>query len=393
MFLLKTAEQIALLVVICFSFSNFTFALSLNKKRSFLRILGISFSVPLMLSILTVIYPLTVFQLSLLYYTDFLLLVLLVLLCILWRRHNNYQMQLLLITSYIIMVLFGLRYVNEVSNILWLTQILIFLAILCPIIIIGLTKKEIKDGGLFYSALLIMGICQAALLMFPAYSQFSLVIGKSISYFLLFYYLCKKNKEPYINKIKEANEKLGDLSKTINIEVKKRVKEIEQHNEYLQNLARIDGLTNAFNKKAILGLIKNMVEEPNAEHFTILIFDIDNFKNINDTLGHISGDRVLKKVAQIAKNNIREIDNFGRYGGDEFIIVLPRTTISDVLFVAERFRKKIKEGIEGISVSIGVAEFPKDGKSENELLVAADRGLYHSKMRGKNAVSHNNESI
>jgi diguanylate cyclase (GGDEF)-like protein len=200
-------------------------------------------------------------------------------------------------------------------------------------------------------------------------------------------YILKNTRGPYVARVKKAESRLADLNNTINYEVKKKIVEIERHNQHLQKLVHKDSLVDAYNKKGIMNILKEMVEEPGSERFTIMLFDIDDFKRINDSQGHITGDKVLKKVARIAKENIRGFDILGRYGGDEFLIILPGTTLTDAMIVAERFRKSIGSEPE-LSVSIGVAAFPEDGKAVQEIIEVADAGLYESKRIGKNAVSH-----
>ncbi|NLO97521.1 MAG: GGDEF domain-containing protein, partial [Peptococcaceae bacterium] len=89
----------------------------------------------------------------------------------------------------------------------------------------------------------------------------------------------------------------------------------------------------------------------------------------------------------IAKDNIRSIDVLGRYGGDEFLIILPGTTVEEALRVAERFRQQAKAQ-SGSTVSIGIASYPADGKTVQELINVADKGMYQAKNKGKNAVTH-----
>jgi len=125
--------------------------------------------------------------------------------------------------------------------------------------------------------------------------------------------------------------------------------------------------------------------------FTVMMFDIDNFKGVNDNYGHVTGDICLKTLASIARKNIRDDDFLGRYGGDEFIIVLSHIDVHDAKPIAERFRRKVNETKSPhFSISLGMASFPTDGASQNELLEVADHGLYYSKEKGKNAVSYSN---
>ena len=160
-------------------------------------------------------------------------------------------------------------------------------------------------------------------------------------------------------------------------------------NEKLLELSKTDSLTKAYNKLAIMNIIEKLTTSKARQTFSILMFDIDKFKTINDTLGHVTGDMCIRTLVSIAQANIRSIDYLGRYGGDEFIIVLPTLSANDARIVAERFRSKVAEtNNPRFTVSIGIATFPEDGKTVKELISAADIGLYRAKERGRNAVSH-----
>ncbi|HYE83090.1 MAG TPA: GGDEF domain-containing protein [Clostridia bacterium] len=192
-----------------------------------------------------------------------------------------------------------------------------------------------------------------------------------------------------MEKINESEKLKEVLEHSLNKEVKKRVFEIERSNERLLEISKTDLLTKAFNKITILNIIEKLINSKKEEIFSILMFDIDNFKIINDSLGHVTGDICLKTLANIASGNIREVDYLGRYGGDEFIIVLPALAENEAKFVAERFKKKVNETSNPkFTVSIGIATYPYDGRTVKDLISAADKGLYKSKSKGKNTISH-----
>jgi diguanylate cyclase (GGDEF)-like protein len=128
-------------------------------------------------------------------------------------------------------------------------------------------------------------------------------------------------------------------------------------------------------------------------NFSLLMLDLDHFKETNDRFGHLVGDVILKEVARILKSNLREIDIIGRYGGEEFAIVLAGTPRSSGHQVAERIRENIERAIfkaydEVVSttVSIGVSVFPDDGPDIDSLIEAADKALYKAKETGRNRV-------
>ncbi len=129
--------------------------------------------------------------------------------------------------------------------------------------------------------------------------------------------------------------------------------------------------------------------------FSLLIFDVDHFKIVNDTHGHLQGDRIIKGIAKILNQSIRQVDLPARYGGEEFAVILPGVDIAGARVVAERLRKKIGENrfpcggySLGITISIGAAEYmPEKDAASTDLVRAADRALYISKEGGRDRVS------
>jgi diguanylate cyclase (GGDEF)-like protein len=125
------------------------------------------------------------------------------------------------------------------------------------------------------------------------------------------------------------------------------------------------------------------------------MMDIDNFKRINDTYGHLIGDAILKRLAAVLQETVRQVDIPARYGGEEFVVILPETDKENAVSIAERIRKNISEIVVDVSetetlsptVSIGIADYVHDGKEPKELISCADTALYHSKHNGKNTVS------
>lgn len=168
----------------------------------------------------------------------------------------------------------------------------------------------------------------------------------------------------------------------------------------LEEAATVDGLTKIFNRKKISEIInyelkKRGVTNDGTKDIQLIMFDIDNFKRINDTYGHDMGDEVLSKIAQTAKNCIREQDSIGRWGGEEFMILLPEAKKEEAVQIAERIRANVFdlkwEKIPGVSISLGVA-----GVRENDdiqtLYKRVDERLYFAKTHGKNRVISDSKS-
>ncbi|HCJ67295.1 MAG TPA: hypothetical protein DHV62_08245 [Elusimicrobia bacterium] len=157
-------------------------------------------------------------------------------------------------------------------------------------------------------------------------------------------------------------------------------------------LAITDALTGLYNHGYFHQLLKQEIEraERYEKKFSLLMLDIDHFKNYNDTYGHLAGDRLLHHLAEIIRENIRTVDSACRYGGEEFTVILPETDILGAKNLAERIRKSIFEEGE-ITVSIGIGIYPEDGKITEELINSADKAMYLAKNRGRNLVCLANE--
>ncbi len=391
---ISMTEQAALLITICFSFLILGFTQTLNKERNFLKIIGLGFLVPLSLCLFLLFNKSIIVPARMLLYIDFSLLGIIFLLVLFWYAKRSYVISVMLILIFPVTVILAGWYGKALPSLFLLYYIqAAIVGVLTILTILTLRKYNQKNDPRFISGLLLLGIGQIMQLLLPQGMLFVGVAVKFLAYLLLTYYVINNIQVSLMRRLAKAESKLLDLDKTINFEVKKKMIPIEQHNEHLQNMIMIDNLTNAYTKKFILDTIEKGIEAPSKEGFTVIMFDIDNFKILNDTQGHLAGDFILKKIATIARSSIRNLDILGRYGGDEFIVVLPGINATEAIFVAERFRKKVKEADLNISVSIGVASYPEDAKTIGELIEIADAGLYHSKKIGRNAVTHYTQTI
>jgi len=155
--------------------------------------------------------------------------------------------------------------------------------------------------------------------------------------------------------------------------------------DYFVDLAVHDGLTGLFNRRYFNELIKIEFNrnKRTPSSFSLLMLDIDDFKNYNDAQGHLAGDALLKDAAKVFKNSVRAVDIVCRYGGEEFVVILPHTDKKGAQIIAERLR--IQTGLYlPVTVSIGVATLPGDAGEIDELIEKADGALYEAKKSGKN---------
>jgi diguanylate cyclase (GGDEF)-like protein len=162
-------------------------------------------------------------------------------------------------------------------------------------------------------------------------------------------------------------------------------------------LALTDGLTGLLNRRAFYDRLRSEYERYRryGSHLSLIVADFDNLKQINDNYGHPMGDEMIKRIGDILREASRESDVLARYGGDEFVIVLPQTNTTNALNMAERIRYRIEnyafaleDKVVSSTMSMGVATAPyKEINSSEDLLEAADKALYESKRSGKNRVS------
>lgn len=168
---------------------------------------------------------------------------------------------------------------------------------------------------------------------------------------------------------------------------------IIRHGQYIQLLekqSKLDGLTQVYNRQHFEKTFRDysILHVRHGKPFTLLMMDLDNFKQINDQYGHLTGDEVMRSVAQIVVDTMRRTDKAFRYGGEEFAVLLPWTGKREAEQVAERVRANIEAAhlTPSVTVSIGLATFMENAKHPEEVIELADLALYKAKSRGKNRV-------
>lgn len=163
--------------------------------------------------------------------------------------------------------------------------------------------------------------------------------------------------------------------------------------KYIQEDAKRDVLIDCFNRRYMVASLEDqkIMADENGSPFCLAVLDLDHFKQINDELGHLGGDEVLRSFSRIAQENIRNDDIFGRYGGEEFLLIFPDTSLLPALNTSERIRSQVEHFPwvaalrRGVSVSIGVTQYIP-GESVLELFSRADTAMYLAKQGGRNQV-------
>ncbi len=181
-----------------------------------------------------------------------------------------------------------------------------------------------------------------------------------------------------VSRLREGRRELDDINEML-----------QKKNEELERLSITDGLTGLVNHRFLVQRLNEEGIRANRYHheFSVLMADVDHFKQYNDEFGHPAGDEVLKRVADILRASVRPGDTAARYGGEEFAVVMPETPAAEAFEIAEHVRARVaSEAFPGkkITLSIGVAEFPNDADLPHAVIAAADRALYEAKRDGRN---------
>lgn len=198
----------------------------------------------------------------------------------------------------------------------------------------------------------------------------------------------------YLTKPFDSGELVARVK--VQLKIKSLQDELKRANELLKRLTNIDHLTNLFNRRYLAEILEGEFfrARRNKDCLSLVMVDIDYFKNVNDTYGHQNGDVVLAAVANLAQRQLRAYDSAARYGGEEFVLLIPGTPLDGAVMVAERLRQAVLEHgfpppMEDLTVTIsaGVATYPSPQiDSVDSLFRQADEALYRAKQNGRNRV-------
>ncbi|WP_411680924.1 MASE3 domain-containing protein [Clostridium thailandense] len=256
--------------------------------------------------------------------------------------------------------------------------------IICIILmtaIVVLTKNKDTFEGKVYRFIFLSMVCtiisEFAFTIYIDNYGLSNLVGhyfKIFSFYLIYKSIIVKGiQEPY---------------EVIFREMKITEQKLFEHNCILKDQATVDGLTGLFNHRHLYECLEEEAKICSSidSTFVVMLLDIDHFKNINDTWGHIIGDKILKELSQVLKENVRSNDIVGRYGGEEFLIKLTETNLNKAFEFAEKIRQAIelKEFTEGIHLTVSIGIEIYKGESISELVGKADNKLYIAKNSGRN---------
>jgi diguanylate cyclase (GGDEF)-like protein len=209
------------------------------------------------------------------------------------------------------------------------------------------------------------------------------------------YRLAHENQQ-LIASLSSKNQALLEMNRELEAKIHERTHELAEANTRLAQLAVTDGLTGLYNHRHLHERLTLEVERSQRSGLplSLLMLDVDHFKQFNDTFGHPAGDEVLRQLARVLTDTRRANDVVARYGGEEFAVILVDTAKFTAAKVAERVRERIAahdfseaaQKASKISVSIGVATFPEDGTDAEGLVRSADTALYAAKRAGRNRV-------
>ena len=250
-------------------------------------------------------------------------------------------------------------------------------------------------GSLFLFALIIndilynRGVIDSVLLV--SFGLVAFILCQNYITYLRFI-LASRENELLSQTLEVRNIELKEFSQSLEDKVKDRTYELAKANERLEELAHQDSLTGLPNRRGMKGAIEASVSQFNRKQtpFCLLLIDFDRFKELNDSLGHEAGDKVLIDGAALMRNSLREQDLVARWGGEEFLLLLPCTSIAGAAVLAEKLKHLVREELTQamefpISITIGVSEYRQDDTLDT-CLNRADKALYQGKEGGRDKV-------
>lgn len=214
-------------------------------------------------------------------------------------------------------------------------------------------------------------------------------IIETVDYCLIVFDDRRKENDKIITHMSNINVEMSNMTR----ELKKKNRQLEQVNAKVTALINIDSLTQIANRRSFYEALNQRISSLRSDHinFGIMMIDVDHFKIINDTYGHIVGDEILQQFAKLLKENIRSEDLVARIGGEEFCVIVSCDSINQLTRIAQKLRtiicnQNFKQLNQQITASFGISMYDHN-ENAVDLMQRADRALYHSKNNGRNKVS------
>ncbi len=390
MFYLLLENQIQLLIIIIFSSYIYLSNLALKQPLSFIKHFGTAFFTPIVLCVMSFLTLNTEYASSFLFFAEFILLTALLLILLLEKGGDFFLLVFILLYALPLgIVVLNFNFDSFSRSSIFDLIISLYLGVIVIIILSCMFLKR-YTRILLYVGLFLLSTSLLIVKLTSAGNAITLALLLKVIAYVLFSYFFYLSTYCQLEKTSlSKTAQLDRINQSLQQEVTRRVEQIERSNRMLVEKNKIDDLTGVYTKKATLDFVDNTISRKPDSELSILLIDIDNFKQINDAHGHIAGDNCLRKMVSIAKNSIRSEDILGRFGGDEFIIIMYETSPVKAYLVAERFRKKVESTSDPyFTVSIGVASYPTDAENTKDLVIAVDKALYMSKEGGRNKVSY-----
>lgn len=389
MLFLNLENQLLLIMVLTFSFWLFINAFVIKLQPMKTRAFGMSFIIPLFMT--SASFLISVYNKSDAISLFVLAHVLLLINCtaIMLFKKDADSLKAFSIIPYILVGLgFYLSSTSIYPHLFWVIRFLTLVTLVINLVLLINTMfhKE-KDQAMGYAGLFILSFAAGLMLMSGMVSGEALLL-MALGYICCTVYIYKNALGNFFKEYKQSTEALKRMNSSIQTEVIKRVEAIERSNRKLLEKSRTDSMTGLLVKPAIIEKLEAFIARAPKSTISILMFDVDRFKQINDTLGHQIGDQCIRNITSLIQTSFRKDDIAGRFGGDEFIVLLPDTTAVKAFLIADRFRELIQnKSNPEITISVGISNYPADGNTAPALIKAADKALYSSKQKGRNAVT------
>jgi diguanylate cyclase (GGDEF)-like protein len=201
----------------------------------------------------------------------------------------------------------------------------------------------------------------------------------------------------------QANSQIEDMNRHLEAQVQERTRQLQEANARLEQLTLTDDVTGLYNQRFLHARLEEEFQRARRYNasLAVMMLDLDKFKHVNDSHDHLFGSRVLRRVGELLRHAVRDTDLVIRYGGDEFAVILPHTSLSEAAVVGERVRALVEGNDVGdestswrATVSVGVASLLEcDAQTPKDLLRAADQALYRAKADGRNRIAAMNGKL